>query len=160
MHNYFRNDREVRRYKSHHSLQHIKIFTLHQGRLTEDNITINRNAILWLFDFSSLKRHQRGMTELLHLTEEDKSIKSAKSLLEKLLGKVGCSMRKWQGVDSWDVIGPHYMPIRMLWMIWNIAEERKKKKHLEWHSALEEMRRKNIENLNLVLSRLIKHKGV
>lgn len=156
MHNYFRNDREVRRYKSHHSLQHIKIFfTLHQGRLTEDNITINRNAILWLFDFSSLKRHQRGMTELLHLTEEDKSIKSTKSLLEKLLGKVGCSMRKQQGVDSWDVIGPLYMPIRMLWMIWNIAEKRKKKQwHLEWHSALEEMKRKNIENLNLK-SRLI-----
>lgn len=68
------------------------------------------------------------MTGLLHLTEEDKSIKSTKSLLEKLLGKVGCSMWKWQGVDSWDIIGPLYMPIRMLWMIWNIAEERKKNK--------------------------------
>lgn len=62
------------------------------------------------------------MTGLLHLTEEDKSIKSTKSLSEKPLGKVGCSMWKWQGVESWDVIGPLYMPIRMLWMIWNIAE--------------------------------------
>ncbi len=34
-------------------------FTVHQGRLTENNITVDRNAILWLFDFSSLTRHQR-----------------------------------------------------------------------------------------------------
>lgn len=68
------------------------------------------------------------MTGSLHLTEEEKSIKSTKSLSEKFLGKVGCSMWKWQGVESWDNIGPLYMPIRMLWMIWNIAEDRQKTK--------------------------------
>lgn len=38
-------------------------------------------------------------------------------------------MWNWQGVDTFDIIGPLYMPIRMLWMIWNIAEEEKKKQN-------------------------------
>lgn len=96
------------------------------------------------------------MTGLLHLTEEDKSIKSTKSLSEKPLGKVGCSMWKWQGVESWDVIGPLYMPIRMLWMIWNIAEEKKKKSEAQSDIvALEKLRRKNIDDLNFVKARFI-----
>lgn len=82
--------------KSHRCLWHIKIFTLHQGRLTENNITIDRNAILWLFDFSSLTRHQRGMTGLLHLIE-DKSIKSAKSLE---LARSGYLRHHWSSLHA------------------------------------------------------------
>lgn len=66
------------------------------------------------------------MTRLLHLTE-DKSVKLRKSLQKGLHDKVGCSMWNWQGVDSWEILGPYYMPIRMLWMIWNIAMEKKEK---------------------------------
>lgn len=79
LHNYFRNEREIRINESHHCLWHIKSLTVHQGRLTENSITVDRNAIVWLFDFSSLTRHQRWQEWLLHLIE-DKSIKSAKSL--------------------------------------------------------------------------------
>lgn len=63
--------------------------------------------------------------------------------------------------SSWETIGPCYMPIRMLWMIWNIAAEEKQRRGVRLSDItdgkrfnLENLRRKNIKDVKLAESRL------